>query len=304
MAHAVAVPLLVLRAPRVLPYVYIAELLLLVSIRLVYYYQLHWHYFCLDFCYFGNATLVAYLLFFPHSERLFVVCFAIAHGPLLFAVVAYRNSLVPHSLDKMTSCFIHIAPPIVLFALRWHAVAGWSTCAHADLVLDLPQRASSPAAPAAPAALWTLEDVCESPGSLVWLLVVPMAAFAGHQLLYFLIVQVLPNKTLREDKTYLTSYRYLMSLRGLVYNLATCFGYRFRVAGYAVVCLAYGALSLLPMPLWWSSYWANVAVLAASLLVMTHNGAGFYTEVFSRKYAAAHGLHAQQLAPDVAEELA
>lgn len=90
-AHMVVVPLICVRYPAQLPYLYLAELVLLVALRLVYYYHLHWHYFCLDFCYFGNLTVCAYLLVWPTSERLFMVCFAIAHGPLLFAVVAYRN---------------------------------------------------------------------------------------------------------------------------------------------------------------------------------------------------------------------
>lgn len=59
---------------------------------------------------------------------------------------------------------------------------------------------------------------------------------------------------------------------------------------YAGVCVAYAALSLLPVPLWWDFYWANVAMLGGSLLVMAYNGGAFYTDVFSRKYAAKHGL--------------
>jgi hypothetical protein len=34
-------------------------------------------------------------------------------------VLAWRNSLVFHSLDKTTSLFIHLTPNILLYALRW-----------------------------------------------------------------------------------------------------------------------------------------------------------------------------------------
>lgn len=34
--------------------------------------------FSQDFCYYANAILVAYLLFFPTNDRLFLMCFAFA----------------------------------------------------------------------------------------------------------------------------------------------------------------------------------------------------------------------------------
>ena len=33
-----------------------------------------------------------------------------SHGPIAIAIIAWQNSLVFHSLDKMTSFFIHIMP--------------------------------------------------------------------------------------------------------------------------------------------------------------------------------------------------
>lgn len=50
---------------------------------------------------------------FPDSEFLFTVCYCAAHGPLAFSVATWRNSLVFHSLEKMTSLFIHLYPPFV-----------------------------------------------------------------------------------------------------------------------------------------------------------------------------------------------
>lgn len=46
--------------------------------------------------------------------------FAHAFGPLLWSILAFRNSIVPHSLDKMTSHFMHWFPACVCFAARWH----------------------------------------------------------------------------------------------------------------------------------------------------------------------------------------
>lgn len=46
--------------------------------------------------------------------------FAMNLGPLIWSIVAFRNSLVYHSLDKMTSHFLHWFPACVSYATRWH----------------------------------------------------------------------------------------------------------------------------------------------------------------------------------------
>jgi hypothetical protein len=64
------------------------------------------HYYLLDWCYVSNALLVGWIYCFPRSVMLFKICFAHAMGPLLWSILAFRNSIVPHSLDKMTSHFM------------------------------------------------------------------------------------------------------------------------------------------------------------------------------------------------------
>ena len=39
-------------------------------------------------------------------------------GPLMCAIIVWKNSLVFHSLDKLTSFFLHAFPPIVVHLLR------------------------------------------------------------------------------------------------------------------------------------------------------------------------------------------
>jgi hypothetical protein len=40
------------------------------------------------------------------------------NGPLLWAIVTWKNSLVFHDVDKITSVFIHALPPIVTFVMK------------------------------------------------------------------------------------------------------------------------------------------------------------------------------------------
>ena len=102
--------------------VYIVPLLLA---RVYYYKVLRWHYFLLDFCYASNLLCLAQIFVWPDSLTLFVINFAQTTGPLAMAIPTWRNSLVFHSLDKVTSAYIHALPPLLCFLMRWHPPAGW-----------------------------------------------------------------------------------------------------------------------------------------------------------------------------------
>lgn len=100
-----------------------------------------WQYFMMDFCYFVNwACMLS--TFFPGvlNGKLLLICFVAGNGvrvceccckmslgftsaallqPLAGAIVAWRNSLVFHSLDKVTSVYIHILPALLTYVWRW-----------------------------------------------------------------------------------------------------------------------------------------------------------------------------------------
>jgi len=78
------------------------------------------HYFLIDFCYVVNLLLLFNLHYYPNSRVLFKVAFALANGPVPVAIIAWRNSLVFHSLDKVTSVVIHLLPCFVTFCMRWY----------------------------------------------------------------------------------------------------------------------------------------------------------------------------------------
>ena len=65
-----------------------------------------------------NIMCLAYIWIWPSSTVLFVACYCLSHGPLCTAIATWRNSLVFHSVDKVTSLFIHIYPPFVFTVLR------------------------------------------------------------------------------------------------------------------------------------------------------------------------------------------
>jgi hypothetical protein len=66
----------------------------------------------LDFCYYVQILLLLKIYVFENSPNYFQIVFALSNGPLLIALVMWRNSLVFHDLDKTTSVFIHLFPSL------------------------------------------------------------------------------------------------------------------------------------------------------------------------------------------------
>ena len=102
--------------------------IILLSYRWYAYKKLRWHYFLFDFCYFTNFFILVYL-WLPLGDSirglLFPIVFGFSNGPVLSAIVLWTNSVVPHSLDKMTSLFIHLSPSLALWGIRWWVYGVW-----------------------------------------------------------------------------------------------------------------------------------------------------------------------------------
>mmetsp|Transcript_32195 Transcript_32195/g.23288 ORF Transcript_32195/g.23288 Transcript_32195/m.23288 type:complete len:164 (+) Transcript_32195:894-1385(+) len=101
-------------------YVFSAVLIsFLVFMRFFEYKSKGWHYYLVDFCYFGNVIIFAFLLVYPKSRVMFKISYLFANGPLAYAIVAFRNSLVFHKIDYLTSLGIHVIPLAIMVNFRW-----------------------------------------------------------------------------------------------------------------------------------------------------------------------------------------
>ena len=69
--------------------------------------------FMLDFCYFVNLSVVLQTGFFPDNLLWFKANYVLCMGPICIAIMVWKNSLVFHSLDKLTSFFLHAFPTMV-----------------------------------------------------------------------------------------------------------------------------------------------------------------------------------------------
>ncbi|XP_024166534.1 glycerophosphocholine acyltransferase 1-like isoform X2 [Rosa chinensis] len=70
-----------------------------------------------DFCYYANTIFLVDLLLYPRNEKFFMVCFSFAEGPLAWALIVWRCSLVFSSLEKLVSVLIHLLPGLVFFTI-------------------------------------------------------------------------------------------------------------------------------------------------------------------------------------------
>ncbi|RUP46523.1 hypothetical protein BC936DRAFT_146843 [Jimgerdemannia flammicorona] len=112
-------PWMAAKYPEWVPHWYTLQALYLIPLRFFIYKSRSWHYFVYDLCYFVNVLTVLWLYVFPSSQWLFISLFCLTHGPIAWAIIAWRNSFVFHSMDKVTSLFIHIFPPFALYTVRW-----------------------------------------------------------------------------------------------------------------------------------------------------------------------------------------
>ena len=75
-------------------------LFFLMLIRTVRYFMKGWQFFMLDFCIFSITLTFIYYWFMPTDHNFFIIIYGFNCGPLLWAILAMRNSFVFHSLDR------------------------------------------------------------------------------------------------------------------------------------------------------------------------------------------------------------
>ena len=83
-------------------YWFTAQFFYFMPIRYYTYHKRGYHYFLADLCYFVNLLLLLTVWVTPQSKRLFISTYCLAYGNNAIAIAMWRNSMVFHSLDKVT----------------------------------------------------------------------------------------------------------------------------------------------------------------------------------------------------------
>ncbi|EAZ12481.1 hypothetical protein OsJ_02378 [Oryza sativa Japonica Group] len=276
--------------PQDVPYVYCLFYVIFVPLRWIYYRYKKWHYYllfsygyynreealqfqaidCLDFCYYANTFLLVMILFYPKDEKLFMVCFSFAEGPLAWALIVWRCSLVFSSFDKLVSVLIHLLPGIVIFTIRW-----WNPQTFAAMH------------PEGRAARVTWPYVEDKSYLWTWLFAVPLAAYTLWQLMYFLIVNVLRRQRLLKDPEVMTSYRELskkaQKANNIWWRLSGLLGDRNRPLMYILLQALFTVATMaLTVPIF-LSFQMHVVFQILKVCASTWNGGSFILEVMPRQ---------------------
>ena len=88
----------------------------LLFFRIFQYTHKNWYLYFFDFCYYVNVLfIVAFLYGADDSLMHTVFSFSIL---VLSGVTTYGNSLVPHSLEMFTTCYIHVNPAVAIALMK------------------------------------------------------------------------------------------------------------------------------------------------------------------------------------------
>eukprot|EP00257_Ricinus_communis_P024836 XP_025012250.1 uncharacterized membrane protein C776.05 isoform X3 [Ricinus communis] len=223
-----------------------------------------------DFCYYANTIFLVDLLLYPKDEKLFMVCFSFAEGPLAWALIVWRCSLVFSSVDKIVSVLIHLLPGLVFFTIRW-----WNPATF---------EAMHPEGTSGRASWPYVED---KSFLFTWLFLVPLVAYFLWQLLYFLIVNVLRRQRLLRDPEVMTSYRELskkaQKANNVWWRLSGLLGDQNRMLMYILLqALFTVATTALTVPIF-LSYELHAVFQILKVSAAVWNGGSFLLDVMPRQ---------------------
>lgn len=247
---------------------YSVQVLYFMPIRFYTYKQRGYHYFLADLCYFVNFLLLLSIWVFPQSKRLFTAVYCLAFGNNAIAIIMWRNSLVFHSFDKVTSLFIHIMPCATL-----HCIV--------HLIDPSYQQSRFP-------AIWTIKE--SPPGSpTAYANVVSMLAwstipYAIWQLTYYFFITVRRREKIAAGRP--TSFTWLRQSYSKVWIGRIVLGLPsyLQEPAFMLIQYTYAVLTMLPCSLWFYYRWASASFLLVVFAWSVHNGSTYYIDVFGKRF--------------------
>jgi hypothetical protein len=264
--------------------------------RVIQYSMIKYHYFLIDFCYYANVACFVQILALPSSPALFRSVFAYANGPILMAIPLWRNSLVFHSHDKVQSVYIHCVPAILTWCTRWYGQEDW------DLLGLIGWRSSeSSGTSRVRLSAETLGAPMDVLGMAMEFYAYPVAGYLLWQICYLLKTELWDVKRLDEDPELVTSLRWLAndykapvtrwalrtSRRVGLFARDELFDASSLKTKFVFVSLQliYTVITFLPIPLCYVSKVFHTSLMLAAFLSCIWNGAEYYIDIFSRRYA-------------------
>lgn len=233
------------------------------------------HVISFSYCVISTCSLAAWrfpslhpiLTRFTASPTLFHGCFVIANGPLAWSVPALSNALLLHSAEHTAALFIHISPPMVMWAMRWHS---------AEHEAAFPGVFGTPLGAAAAAIPY------------VDLLFPALCFYGGWWVLHLLWLVLHGRHQGRGAGGARTVYHLTMDT---IKPFAKLVGFKAEAAsrlapavGYMCVHAALCVLAILVAPVLWRSFWLHTAFICFLLLSSIYQGSLRYYGMMTSSY--------------------
>lgn len=232
---------------------------ILMPIRFYTYFKLSFQYYLADLCYYVNLLLMVFIWWAPNSKSLFLSVFSLAMGSLSFAVITWRNSLVLHLIEKTTSSFIHIMPPVTLFVM----------------VHELPNDYTIKRFPAvASIENWNFVNgiLCTS------------AYYTAWQVLYHYFITIKRHDLIKKGRV--TSFTYLKQKKKDkgIGKFVNSLPYSWmQITAFTLIQFGYQILTMIFCPIWFRYKHLCGSFVVFIFIWASYNGATFYIDVFGRR---------------------
>jgi len=251
---------------------YVVLITIMMALRLYMYAKNKWLYFLLDFCYASNASCFISVLYAPDNQALWRLNYSVTNGVLLGAILAWRNSLVFHSLDKVTSIAIHLLPGLLTYLERWNE--NGRMCSKAE------------------------KDTCRI--GIQGALLEPLLFYMCWQCLYILKTEVMDRKIMLANPNIQTSMRWLTRdsknpMHKIAKKVCRNIGVLspeedFDPESLKTKCVFWTGnfifiiITLLPIPILFANVKANTLYMLFVISAAVYNGSNYYFEVFASRY--------------------
>lgn len=246
---------------------YTLQLLYFMPIRYYTYRKRGYHYFLADLCYFVNFLCMCTIWFFPSSKRLFISTYCLAFGNNAIAIAMWRNSMVFHSFDKVTSLFIHIMPCVSLHVL-------------VHLISPELQEDRFP-------AIWAIKTSpvgSKTHYSLLAMTLWSTIPYAIWQLSYHFLITVRRREKIAAGRP--TSFTWLRKSysKAWIGKFVLSLPESLQEPAFMGIQYCYAVLTMLPCPLWFWYRYASATFLMAVFCWSVYNGATYYIDVFGKRF--------------------
>ncbi|KAL2419356.1 Glycerophosphocholine acyltransferase 1 [Exophiala dermatitidis] len=253
--------------PEYFYYWFTIQLAYFMPIRFITYRRKGYHYFLADLCYFVNFLCLLCIWVFPRSKRLFISTYCLAYGNNAVAIAMWRISLVFHSLDKVTSLFIHVMPPAALHCIV-HLTSEDFLQRRFPAVYDI--KHSAPGLP----EHYTLTAM------LGWATI----PYIVWQLSYHFFITVRRREQIAAGRP--TSFTWLRKSYAKTWlgKFVISLPESLQEPAFMLIQYLYALLTIIPCPLWFWYRWASATFLMAVFTWSVWNGAVYYMDIFGKRF--------------------